>query len=419
MDAEERATISKVTWRLVPFLCFLYFIAFIDRTNVGIAALTMNADLGLSAEAFGVGAGIFFIGYFLFEVPSNLALRRFGARRWIARIMVTWGIVSMAMAFVSGTNSFYALRFLLGVAEAGFFPGILLYLTYWFPNRLRAGILGLFILANPISTVLGAPLSIALLEVQLFGLKGWQTLFLVEGLPAVLFGIVVLYKLYDSPEKAPWLSERERQVLARMIERDRPPDAQSSLRAGLVSGKVWLFTLIYAGLMLGVYGFGFWAPQIVKAAGQFETNAPVAWILAFIYACGAIGMCLWSRNSDRTGERHWHLVLPIFVGAAGLLAGGFATSLPLAIAAFTVGAVGFYASLPVFWAVPTAVLTGSAAAGGIALINSIGNLSGYLGPVVVGRLKDSTGHYAAGLYFIAASLALVGVLAAIAGRDAR
>jgi ACS family tartrate transporter-like MFS transporter len=419
MEAEERATISKVTWRLVPFLCFLYFIAFIDRTNVSVAALTMNADLAFTAQAFGFGAGIFFIGYFLFEVPSNLALRRYGARRWIARIMVSWGIVSMAMAFVQGELSFYVLRFLLGVAEAGFFPGIILYLTWWFPNRVRAGILGLFILANPISTVLGAPLSVALLEVELFGLAGWQTLFLVEGLPAVLFGIVVYYKLYDSPAEAPWLTDRERTVLARAIERDQPPQSHATLKEGLLSAQVWLFTLIYAGLMLGVYGFGFWAPQIIKSAGAFQTNGPVAWILAFIYTCGALAMCLWGRHSDRTGERHWHLALPIFVGAVGLLYGGFASSLPLAIAAFTVGAMGFYASLPVFWTVPTAVLTGSAAAGGIALINSIGNLSGFLGPVVVGRLKDSTGGYAAGLYFIAASLALAGVMAILVGRRSR
>jgi MFS transporter, ACS family, tartrate transporter len=419
MEADERATISKVTWRLVPFLCFLYFIAFIDRTNVSIAALTMNADLALTAQAFGFGAGIFFLGYFLFEVPSNLALRKYGARRWIARIMVSWGIVSMAMAFVQGETSFYVLRFLLGVAEAGFFPGIILYLTYWFPNRVRAGILGLFILANPISTVLGAPLSVALLEVELFGLAGWQTLFLVEGLPAVLFGVVVYYKLYDSPADAPWLSAHERRLLARAIERDQPAQSHASLKEGLLSAQVWLFTLIYAGLMLGVYGFGFWAPQIIKSVGAFQTNGPVAWILAFIYTCGALAMCLWGRHSDRTGERHWHLALPIFVGAVGLLYGGFATSLPLAIAAFTIGAMGFYASLPVFWTVPTAVLTGSAAAGGIALINSIGNLSGFLGPVVVGRLKDSTGGYAAGLYVIAGSLALAGAVAILVGRRSR
>jgi ACS family tartrate transporter-like MFS transporter len=418
MHAEERATISKVTWRLVPFLAFLYFIAFIDRTNVSVAALTMNADLGLTATAFGFGAGVFFIGYFLFEVPSNLALRRYGARKWIARIMVTWGIVSMAMAFITGPTSFYVLRFLLGVAEAGFFPGIVLYLTYWFPNSVRGGIMGLFILANPISTVLGAPLSVALLDLPLFGLTGWQTLFLVEGVPAVLFGIVVFYKLCDSPDQAPWLSERERTVLTRLIERDRAPQSHTSLKAGLLSARVWWFTAIYAGLMLGVYGFGFWAPQMIKAAGPFETNGPVAWILAFIYTCGAVAMCLWGRHSDRTRERTWHLAVPIFVGAAGLLYGGFAGNLPLTIAAFTVGAVGLYSSLPVFWTVPTALLTGSAAAGGIALINSIGNLSGFVGPFVVGHLTAATGGFAAGLYFIAAALALSGVLAAL-WRDAR
>ena len=402
-------------WRLLPFLCFLYFIAYLDRVNVGFAALTMNEDLALSATAFGHGAGIFFLAYFLFEVPSNFALKHFGARVWIARIMVTWGIISMSMAFVQGTASFLVLRFLLGVAEAGFFPGMVLYLTFWFPNSVRAGILGLFIIANPASTIIGAPLSTALLETSLFGLTGWQTMFIVEGLPAVLLGFVVLVVLCDSPAKAKWLTEREREVLLRAIQRDERLSTHTSLRDGLASSHVWLFSLLYAALMMGVYGFGLWAPQIIKSLGDLS-NQQVGLVLVIPYVCATVAMVLWGRHSDRTGERTWHLALPAVLGAAGFLYGSFADNVYTAIAGFSVGAVGIYASLPLFWSLPTAFLGGTAAAGGIALINSIGNLSGYLGPSIIGKLKDVTQGYTAGLLVIAGSLAFAGFMGYVVGR---
>ena len=414
---EERAVIRKAMWRLLPFLCFIYFIAFLDRVNVSFAALTMNKDLGLSDVAYGVGTGIFFIAYFLFEVPSNLALKRFGARVWIARIMVTWGIISMAMAFVVGAKSFFVLRFLLGVAEAGFFPGMILYLTFWFPNRVRAGILGVFIIANPGSTVIGAPLSTALLGTSLFGLSGWQTMFLVEGLPAILLGFVVLFVLCDSPAKAGWLSEREREVLRNAVERDDRLSTHTSLRDGLASPQVWLFSLLYAALMMGVYGFGYWAPQIVKSLGNLS-NQQVGLVVVIPYACATLAMVLWGRHSDRTRERKWHFALPAVLGTIGFLCGSYADNIYVAMAGFTLGAIGIYASLPLFWSVTTAFLGGAAAAGGIALINSIGNLSGALGPFVMGLLKDMTKGYTAGLLVIAASLALAAVLGYVVGKRA-
>ena len=414
---EERAVIRKAMWRLLPFLCFIYFIAYLDRVNVGFAALTMNEDLGLSATAFGNGAGIFFLAYFLFEVPSNFALKRFGARVWIARIMVTWGLISMAMAFVSGTTSFFVLRFLLGVAEAGFFPGMILYLTFWFPNRVRAGILGVFIIANPASTIVGAPLSTTLLGTSVLGLTGWQTMFIVEGLPAVLLGVAVLFVLCDSPAKAKWLTEREREVLLNAVKRDERLSTHTSLRDGLASPQVWLFSLLYAALMMGVYGFGLWAPQIIKSFGGLG-NQQVGLVLVIPYAFATVAMVLWGRHSDRTGERKWHLALPAVLGTIGFLYGSYADNIYFAVAGFTLGAVGIYASLPLFWSLPTAMLGGTAAAGGIALINSIGNLSGYFGPSIIGRLKDLTKNYTAGLLVIAASLALAAVLGYVVGKRA-
>jgi ACS family tartrate transporter-like MFS transporter len=418
LSVEERTVVRKVAWRLMPFLCFVYFIAYLDRVNVGFAALTMNTDLGLTATQFGMGAGIFFISYFLFEVPSNFALKRFGARVWIARIMVTWGLVSVAMAFVAGPKSFLALRFLLGVAEAGFFPGMVLYLTFWFPNSVRAAILGVFIIANPASTVIGAPLSTALLSTSLAGMAGWQTMFVLEGLPAILMGIVTFFVLCDSPATAKWLSPREREVLSGAIARDEAASTHKSWRAGLMSRDVWRFALLYAALMMGVYGFGFWAPQIVKSFGSLN-DRQVGMALVVPYACAIVAIYLWPRHSDRTGERTWHFVIPTAVATVGFLYGGFADNVYAAIGGFTLGAVGIYASLPLFWTMPTALLTGSAAAGGIALINSVGNLSGYFGPFLVGWLKDSTQGYMAGLLVIAASMGFAGLFGYFVSRSRR
>lgn len=404
MSAEERAVVRKVAWRLMPFLCLVYIVAYLDRVNVGFASLTMNDDLGITATQYGTAAGIFFISYFLFEVPSNFALKRFGARVWIARIMITWGIISVAMAFVTGLKSFYLMRFLLGIAEAGFFPGMVFYLTYWFPSSVRAGVLGVFIIANPAATVIGAPLSTALLGTSIFGLTGWQTMFIVEGLPAILLGFATFFVLCDSPSQAKWLSKKECDLLESAIARDAGAAAHTSWRAGLWSWDVWRFTLLYLALMMGVYGFGFWAPQIIKSFGTLS-NQQVGFALIIPYAAATVAMLVWSRHSDRKGERSWHLVIPLVLSTIGFLYGGFAGSVWLALVGFTLGAVGIYSSLPLFWMLPTTVLSGSAAAGGIALINSIGNLSGYFGPYIIGWLKDRTQGFAAGLLLIAASMA--------------
>jgi ACS family tartrate transporter-like MFS transporter len=413
-QAADAALVGRVARRLLPFLALLYFVAFLDRVNVGYAALTMNADIGLSATAYGFGAGVFFLGYFLFEVPSNLILHRVGARLWIARIMISWGLISMATALVQGPIAFFVLRFLLGVAEAGFFPGIILYLTYWFPSPVRGRIIGGFMLAIPVSNVIGAPVSTALLETSVFGLAGWQTMFVVEGLPAVLLGLVVAGWLPDRPADAGWLTSGERRRLQALLDSEpRAPGHLEGIRASLVSGRVWLLSTVYFGLVLGLYGLGFWAPQIIAAFGTISARQ-VGLLTALPYACAAVSMAVWGRRSDRARERIWHVCLPACVGAAGFLVSAFVVTPGASLAALTVGAIGIYAALPVFWALATSRLSGVAAASGIALINSIGNLSGYLGPYAVGRLRDWTGGYGAGLMVLSAGMAGAGILVAIA-----
>jgi len=410
LDAAERAIVAKVARRLIPFLAVLYFVSFLDRVNVGFAALTMNQDIGLDARAYGFGAGIFFIGYFIFEVPSNLIMKKVGARRWIARIMISWGIVSASMAFAAGPVSFWCLRFLLGLAEAGFFPGIILYLTYWFPKETRGRVMGGFLIAIPLSSALGAPLSTALLETSIFGLKGWQTMFIVEGVPAVLLGISVLFLMPDGPRSAKFLSPEERDRLAAVLDREGARATHASLRDGLMSGAVWRFALIYLGLVIGLYGFGFWAPQMVKSLGNLST-VQVGLVSMGPFALGALAMHYWGRRSDRSDKRALFLAIPAFVGAAGFAISAISTNPVLTMAAFTVAAIGIYAALPVFWTLPTAMLTGTAAAGGIALINSVGNLGGYVGPVAVGWLHARTGSYSGGMIALGVGLAAAGLLA--------
>jgi MFS transporter, ACS family, tartrate transporter len=419
-ESELRAAvIRKAAWRLLPFMGLLYFVSFLDRVNVSFAALTMNADIGLSSAAFGLGAGIFFIGYLLFEIPSNLILSRVGARRWIARIMITWGLLSASMALVNGPVSFYVLRFLLGVAEAGFFPGMILYLTYWFPAEVRARVIGSFLVAVPLSTVVGAPLSTALLETSLFGLKGWQTMFILEGLPAILLGVAALFVLTDRPGVAKWLSPAERETIEGVLAQDGAhADHLSGLRQGLLSPRVWLLGLVYFGLVLGVYGLGFWAPQIIKSAGALD-NRQTGILTAVPYAFAAAAMIYWSLRSDRTRERIRHVALPAFAAAIGFLVSAYTANPWLALAALTLGAVGVFAALAVFWTLPTSMLSGAAAAGGIALINSIGNLGGYLGPYAIGALKQHTGGYGAGMVMLAAAVVAAGVLVRLIGSGAK
>jgi ACS family tartrate transporter-like MFS transporter len=396
-------TLSKMKWRLLPFLLVCYLLAYLDRVNVSIAALQMNEDLGFTPTIYAFGGGIFFLGYFLFELPSNWALERVGARRWIARIMISWGLVASAMAFVSGPTSFYWLRFLLGAAEAGFLPGIVYYLSRWFPARERAAIMALFFLGLPLSFVVGAPVSGALLGLDgLFGVAGWKWLYLLEGLPTVVFGILCLKVLTDRPSEAKWLSAEERnwiEGVLRAEEAERAKVSAPSFAAALYDRRVWAFGFAYVGIIMGMYGIGLWLPQIIKQLGysDFVTST----ISAIPYVLSAVAMVVVARSSDRTGERRWHAVLPCVVAAAGLVASAYIGSPVLSLLAVTVGAVAVISSMPTFWALPTAVLSGSAAAGGIALINSIGNLGGFAGPYLVGYVREATGSFQLGLLFLA------------------
>src|SRR3954469_21885591 len=360
----ETRVLRKVTLRIVPFIMLLYFVAFIDRVNIGFAALTMNKDLGLSPSVFGFGAGIFFWGYFLFEVPSNLALDKFGARLWIARVMITWGIVSAAMAFVQGPISFYSLRFLLGVAEAGFFPGIILYLSYWFPAQQRAAVTALFMAAAPLSTVLGSPISGALLEMDgLLGFKGWQWLFLLEAVPAVLLGFVVLGYMTDRPEQARWLAAYERGWLVRTMDAERAGKAaiaSHSIWRGLADPRVLALSLVYFGTSAGLYTLGVWAPQIIKEFGL--STMQVGLLNAVPPTVAVVAMVLWARHSDKTNERTWHVVGACVAAAAGLALAGSAGSWVSVVAALTLVNIGISSAKPPLWAMPTMFLSGSAAA---------------------------------------------------------
>ena len=415
----ERRVIGKVSQRLVPFLILCYFVAYLDRVNVSFAALTMNKDLGFTATVFGWGAGIFFLGYFIFEVPSNLALERFGARIWISRIMVTWGLLSACMAFIWSETSFLILRFLLGVAEAGFFPGIILFLTYWFPSAYRARIVGYFMVAVPVSTVIGSPLSGLVLGLDgVFGFRGWQWLFLIEGVPAVLLSVAVLLYLTDGPLQAEWLHPQERAWLAGRLDaerRNRQAVHDFTLWQALSNPRVLLLGLVYFGVVAANYGMSFWLPQIVKGFGL--TNLETGFVTAIPYAIGAVAMVIWALHSDHTRERKWHTAIPALLAAVGLASSTAAGSPTLEMAALSLAAVGIFAVLPCFWTLPTAVLSGSAAAGGIALINSIGNLAGFAGPYAIGFIKDQTQSFAPGLIFIAVLAFMSFVLVLLLGHD--
>lgn len=408
----ETSTIRAISWRLIPFLILAYFLAYLDRVNLGFAALTMNADLNFSPTVFAWGAGIFFIGYFIFEVPSNIALEKFGASRWIARIMVSWGIISALMAVVSGQTSFYVLRFLLGVAEAGFFPGIILYLTYWYPAAYRARFLAAFAIAVPVSTVIGAPISGMLLGLDgMMGLKGWQWLFIIEGIPSVLLGIVTWFYLTDKPSKADWLTPDQKMWLADRLESERTVKESAhgmSLGQALTSPKVLMLSVIYFGFVAALYGMQFWLPQIVKAFGL--TNTQTGFVTAIPYAFGSIAMILWARHSDRTHERVWHVGLPLLLIAVALAVSGVVSNPSVTMVALTVAAVGVFCTFALFWTLPTAWLSGAAAAGAIAMINSIGNLAGFGGPYLIGWVKETTGSASTGLLVLAVMPLIAGIL---------
>jgi MFS transporter, ACS family, tartrate transporter len=395
----EHQTIRKISARLLPLLIACYLAAFLDRVNVSFAALTMNADLGLSAAQYGFGAGLFFVTYFVFEVPSNLMLARFGARKWIARIMFAWGLVSAATAFVENATGFYIVRLLLGAAEAGFFPGIIFYLTLWFPSVYRARIIGYFMAAGPLSTVVGAPISGVLLGMEgVMGLRGWQWLFIVEGVPSLILAVAAFRYLTDRPAGAAWLSHDEREWLSAELaaeEEQRLRSRRYTVREALTNPRLLALSAIYFGIIAANVGLGFFLPQIVQAFGMSTVRTTL--VSAIPYLAGTIGTALWAYRSDRKRERRYHIVGPLLIASLTMAASTFLDDPLTKIAALSAAAFGIFSSMPVFWTFPTSFLSGTAAAGGIALINSIGNLAGFVGPYVMGWTRDATGTYVAGL----------------------
>jgi MFS family permease len=428
MSPIEEATYKKVAWRLLPILFLCYVLAYLDRVNVGFAKLQMQKNLGFSDTVYGIGAGVFFIGYFLFEVPSNLILERVGARIWIARIMILWGLVSAGTMFTRGETTFYVLRFVLGLAEAGFFPGIIFYLTYWFTRAHRARMVAGFMTAITLSGVIGGPVSGFILSrlSGVSGLAGWQWLYLLEGLPSVLVGLVVLGLLDDGPAKAKWLSADEKELLLRRIDEETKRIVEEGgghhrLADAFRSGRLWLHALIYFCVVMGLYGISFWLPSILS---ETMTSDPwhIGLLTAIPWGASAVVMLLVGRHSDRTGERRSHTAIPALVAGAA-----FATSaLPgvsaiQSFAALTIATCGIMAAVSCFWSLPTAFLSGTAAAAGIAAINSVGNLAGYVSPFVVGRVRDETGSTSAALLVLSVSLVAAGLLSGWKGgvRDRR
>ena len=408
----ESQLYGRVTRRVMPLLFCCYVAAYLDRVNIGFAKLQMLEDLRFSEAVYGLGAGIFFIGYFLFEIPSNVILHRIGARLWIARVMLSWAVISAAMMFVSTATMFYLLRFLLGVAEAGFFPGVILYLTYWYPSSRRAGIIALFMTGIPVAGVIGGPISGWVLKgmAGAYGLAGWQWLFLIEALPSLLLGVAVLVWLDNGIAGARWLATEEKALLARRIAEDQQQVASQSLVEGLTNPRVWLLSAIYFCLIAGLYGAGFWIPTLIKRTGV-ESPFAIGLLTVVPNVAGALAMIVISRRSDRTRERRWHLVIPALVGAVGwLVTVRFGADTAIAVTGMSLAFAGVTTSLAQFWCLPTALLAGAAAATGIALINSIGNLAGFLGPSAIGWFADRTGSTDVGITALAGVMAIGSLL---------
>jgi MFS transporter, ACS family, tartrate transporter len=420
LQTVERRTIARVSWRLLPLVAVAYCIAYIDRTNIAVAALTMNKDLGLSAYIYGWGAGIFFFSYFLFEIPSNLILERAGARLWIARIMITWGIVSGLTAFVTGPTSFLVVRFLLGAAEAGFFPGMILYFTYWFPSEYRGRVISTLFIAQPVANALASIVSGPILGMDgVLGLKGWQWIFIIEALPAVLLAFVVLKVMTDRPEVADWLAPEEKNWLQnRLGEESRRIESAGrlTLLRALCDARVLALSMMYFMSVTANYGIVFFMPQIIKGIGL--SNLMTGFVSSLPYIIGTIGLILWGWSSDRNSERRWHLIIASTLAAAGLVFAGWSGSSYWALLGMSAATVGIYGSRASFWPMPSIFLTGTAAAGAIALINAIGNLGGYVGPFIVGWIKDSTDSFQIGLYFLAACSLVCAVITYFAARAA-
>jgi MFS transporter, ACS family, tartrate transporter len=401
----EKSAMRKIYIRLLPFAILSYFLAYIDRINVSFAALTMRDDLGISASAYGFALGTFYWGYFIFEVPSNIIMEKVGARLWIARIMITWGLLAGATAAVTGATSFGVVRFLLGVAEAGFFPGILLYFTYWFPTYHHARIVSGFLIGLPIAVAAGAPISTALLGLDgLFGLRGWQIMYVAEAIPTLIIGIVTLFVLTDRPQEAKFLTADEKNWLSAKLAREQQAKEavrKFSLLEGMFDPRVLLLALNYFGIVVASLGILFFVPQIIKSIGV-TSNMMVGWLTMIPYIAGGIGLVVWGNVSDRMNERRWNLLAACALSAAGLIMAGLTMGSWWAMVGLSIAAFGFYGSKGPFWAMPPMFMTGTAAAASLAWINSIGNLGGFFGPWYVGIVKDLTGSYSGGLYGLAA-----------------
>jgi len=416
----ENSILKKVSLRLLPFLFILYIVAFLDRVNIGYAALEMNRELGINPEQFGFLSGIFFIGYFLFEVPSNIIMHRVGARRWIARILVSWGIIVIITGFVYGISHIMWLRFLLGIAEAGFFPGIILYITYWFPAKTQARAIAFFMTALTVSNIIGAPLSTWILDhVNWLGLPGWRWLFVLEGIPAVLLGVAAWFFMTDRPRNANWLSADERQWLESALERERAGKIgvkNAGFKETVSNRRVWLLSAIYFCESAAMYGIVFWLPQLIKQFNAQFSNVQIGFTAVIPYVCAGTAMILWSRHSYKTGERKYHAIIPMAVGAVGFIGCQFCSGPVMELAALTLAAIGVYSFYGPFWTLPPMFLAEEAAAVGIATVNCVGNLGGLAGPFAIGWVAQATGDIKLGLLF-PATLLLVNVGLLLAMKD--
>jgi ACS family tartrate transporter-like MFS transporter len=414
LDELGQRTLRRARRRIMPLIVLLYFIAYLDRNNVGFAKLTMSEDIGLSASAYGLGAGMFFLGYALLEIPSNAGMYKFGARKWIARILISWGIFATAMCLVNGPTSFYIVRFLLGAAEAGFFPAILFYLTLWFPAAQRVTVLGIFILAQPVSNALGAPVSGLLLQMDgIWGLQGWQWLYIIEGIPAIILGMLTPVLMTDRPSHARWLADDEREWLTTTMDDELARHSKGQphhFLAGLKDPRTIAYSALYFGLVCGIYGLGLWMPTIVAALGDFSTTQ-VGFIVAIPYTVAAVFVYFWGKRSDRTGNRVLHATISMVMAAIGLLAAGYLVEVNaiLALLALTLAAMGIYSAIAPFLAMPATALVGAAAAAGLAMVNSLGNLGGFVAPFAVGLFNDATGDNRSGLVFLSACLGITAV----------
>jgi MFS transporter, ACS family, tartrate transporter len=406
--------LARAAWRLIPFMSLMYVVSFLDRVNISFASLTMNHELGFSHEAYGFGAGIFFWGYFLFEVPSNLALQKVGARLWMCRICVTWGLLSMVTAFVKDPVSFSVLRFLLGAAEAGLFPGMVLYMTYWFPASTRARFIAMFLAGVPLANVIGGPISGWLLGVEGHGLHGWQWMLVLEGIPSLLCGIATLWVLPDEPAKAKWLSQDEKGIIAARLAADSSVGALHGFKEMLLDKRIWILMIPDFSIVIGLYGLNLWQPQMIKAMGYTNIQTGFIISLPYLLAMGAMVALGWS--SDKSGERAGHVALGAFAGAAGMAGAVLLTDHAAIIASLCVACCGIYAALAVFWTLPSSLLRGTAAAAGLALLNSFSNLGGFFGPFLMGWARQTTGNFTLGMLVLSGMLVLAGFAVLVIGR---